>query len=167
MGTSNICKSAVMSDCQKYRYELRRVWEPGEEFVCFIGLNPSTADAAQDDPTIRRCISFARSWGYGGLIMVNLFAYRLTDSKQLKNVPLPHGRENWNWIESASLEARVVIAAWGGHPMARIQGQRTREFLEACGVELKCIFENEKDKSPAHPLYLKGDLTPSPWPSKP
>lgn len=76
-------KGAKFSDCRKYRYTLWRIWNESEPCVMFIGHNPSTADEKEDDPTIRRCINYSRDWGYGGLYMVNLFAYRATDPKDL------------------------------------------------------------------------------------
>jgi hypothetical protein len=80
MGTL-VKTGAIFSDCRKYRFALRRNWDESKPYVMFIGLNPSTADEIENDPTINRCISYARSWGYGGLFMANLFAFRATDHK--------------------------------------------------------------------------------------
>ena len=77
-------KSAEISPCGLYRYSLTRKWEAWKGTVNFIMLNPSTADAQEDDPTIRRCIGFAKAWGYGGIVVTNLFAYRATNPKELK-----------------------------------------------------------------------------------
>lgn len=82
-------KSAILSDDRKYRYSLSRVWDESKNKVMFIGLNPSTADETEDDPTIRRCINFAKSWGYVGLEMTNLFAFRATAPKDMKNTKEP------------------------------------------------------------------------------
>ncbi len=73
-----IKKSASILNCRKYRYSLTRSWNSAKGYVLFIGLNPSTADETIDDPTLRRCMNYAKDWGYGGLIMVNLFAYMST-----------------------------------------------------------------------------------------
>ena len=92
-------KGAIISDCQKYRYALWRNWDLSKDKVMFIGLNPSTADHIEDDPTIRRCIGFAKSWGYGGLYMMNLFSYRTSNPSKLKNVKDPIGNpDNDEWI---------------------------------------------------------------------
>ncbi len=154
-------KSAVISNCGLYRYELRRVWEPDKGIVNFIGLNPSTADAETDDPTIRRCINFARDWGYGGLIITNLFATRLTDSKQLHLVNFPVGPDNDWWLRHAANEAKIVVAAWGAHPLAPKRGKRALNVILddfAC-APIHCLALT-KDDQPRHPLYLRGDLKP-------
>ena len=77
-------RHAVFSPCRTYRYALSRVWAADKPYALFIGLNPSTADETLDDPTIRRCIDFAKRWGYGGLVMANLFAYRATEPSEMK-----------------------------------------------------------------------------------
>ena len=75
---SFIYKNATFSSCRAYRYSLSRIWDKKKKLVLLIGLNPSTADEKVDDPTIRRCVNYAKNWGYGGFLMVNLFAYRTT-----------------------------------------------------------------------------------------
>ena len=82
-------RHAVFSPCRTYRYALSRVWAADKPYALFIGLNPSTADETLDDPTIRRCIDFAKRWGYGGLVMANLFAYRATDPAVMKRAAEP------------------------------------------------------------------------------
>lgn len=155
-----IQRSAVLSGCQKHRYELRRVWEPSEGMINIIGLNPSTADGFEDDPTIRRCIGFARDWGYGGFIMTNLFSYRLTDSRQLRYV-----KGDLNGLDAkatriaAAREAVLVVAAWGSHDLARIQGLTIQRELAAYDIQLKCIKQTQPGV-PWHPLYLPGNLKP-------
>ena len=93
-----IKKSAILSDCRIYRYSLTRTWDVNKKYVLFIGLNPSTADENYDDPTIRRCVDYAHRWGYGGLVMTNLFAFRATLPIDLKNAKFPIGKENNLWI---------------------------------------------------------------------
>ena len=89
-GDKNIRAGAKISGCGTYRYALWRHWDSDwngqgdSNSVMFIGLNPSTADATEDDPTLRRCIGFAKSWGFGGLYMLNVFAYRATDPRLMK-----------------------------------------------------------------------------------
>lgn len=87
-------KTAKLSDCRTYRYELWRTWDESKPYAMFIGLNPSTADETEDDPTIRRCINFAKTWGYGGLCMTNLFAYRATQPEDMKRASDPIGNKN-------------------------------------------------------------------------
>jgi hypothetical protein len=149
-------KGATISDCGKYRYNLWRIWDGEKEVVTFIGLNPSTADAEHDDPTIRRCINFAESWGYGGIYMVNLFAFRATEPKIMKSQDYPVGKENDEWIKQMVEESAIAIAAWGNH------GRHMRRDLavkKLVGEKLYCIAKTKRG-NPNHPLYLKSDLTP-------
>lgn len=135
-----------------YRYRLWRRWDEGPA-ACFIMLNPSTADADVDDPTIRRCLSFARAWGYAALDVVNLYAYRATNPKHLRAVSDPVGPENAMHMADAVASAGIVIAAWGG---AR---GLTLPVIER---ELHCLAAN-RDGSPRHPLYVRGDALPIPF----
>jgi len=144
--------SAVFSRCGRYRYVLRREWDSSRDAVLFIGLNPSTADARRDDPTIRRCIGFARSWGYGAVIVANLFAFRATDPAKLKVAGDPVGPRNDRWLARLRGEAGMTVAAWGVHGKLR---SRDEEFL-AEGGELYCLGRT-KGGCPRHPLYLRGD----------
>lgn len=154
-------KSATFSEDKTYRYELRRVWsDKGKGLVNFIGLNPSTADAMDDDPTIRRCIGFARDWGYDGLIMTNLFAYRATKPADLWRAQKTGdviGPLNLKYLELASREAKITIAAWGADKGARVQSQVVSEHLQ---TTLHALALSQKTGAPRHPLYLKADLTP-------
>jgi len=164
---ANMKYSAIMSDCQNYRYVLWRVWEGGRindmqhptNYVVFIGLNPSTADAVDDDPTIRRCIRYARDWGYGGLCMVNLFAYRATDPKDMKKAKDPVGPDNDFWLDSVSKGANMMVAAWGAQGIFRDRAREVRQLL-LCDLFYLAMT---KDKQPRHPLYLKASLEPQRW----
>lgn len=149
-------KGATFSDCKKYRYSLWRIWEGGKGVVTFIGLNPSTADENIDDPTIKRCINFAKSWGYGGIYMVNLFAFRATDPKVMKATDYPVGSDNDKWIKQLIDESEIAVAAWGNHGKHL---RRDRTVKKLIGSKLHCL-EKSKDGNPKHPLYLKKDLTP-------
>jgi len=126
--------------------------------VLFIGLNPSTADAAVDDPTIRRCIGFAKAWGFGGLYMANLFAFRSTDPRGLLSASDPVGPENDAILLKLTKMASLVVAAWGNHGAFMDRASHVRAL---CG-ELSVLKLNHSGQ-PAHPLYLKKDVKPTPW----
>jgi hypothetical protein len=145
----------------RYRYRLDRWWEGGEGRVCWIMLNPSTADATQDDPTIRRCITFSKAWGYASLVVVNLFALRATDPKALR---LPAGAfqdeylsiigpENDDTILAAEAESQRVVAAWGNHGSLHGRGADVREMLRTQPLHLGLTKTGE----PRHPLYARAD----------
>jgi len=107
---------ARFSPCRTWRYSLRRQWLPGSEAsVMFIGLNPSTADETQDDPTIRRCLGFARYWGFGNLIMMNVYAFRATKPADMKAAKDPVGPGNDREFERLRSVPQLVVAAWGNH----------------------------------------------------
>ena len=142
---------AEFSACGRYRYKLWRVWDAAQPPVMFIMLNPSTADAKQNDPTIRRCIGFARDWGYGGVRVGNLYAWRTPYPSALRYAPDPIGKGNDTALHELAEGAALVVAAWGVHGawLARAQAFR-REFtrpLHALGIT--------KSGEPAHPLRLR------------
>lgn len=149
---------AIISDCGKYRYVLTR------DIPCllrwnrpclFIMLNPSTADATMDDPTIRRCMGFAKSEGAAELTVVNLFALRATDPKELWKHPAPVGPDNDRHIKEqlAAHRIGVVIAAWGAHKKAAARAKAVIQMAVDAGVEMQCLGVSA-DGSPRHPLYL-------------
>jgi hypothetical protein len=105
-------RSAVLSNCRKYRYSLSRSWDESKPYALFIGLNPSTADENEDDPTIKRCIDYTNRWGYGGLKIVNLFSYRATLPSDLKKAENPIGVDNDIYIKELVKEAAITIVAW-------------------------------------------------------
>lgn len=148
--------SAVLSPCRLYRYELWRRWSDAAACV-FVGLNPSTADETNDDPTIRKCVGYAKRWGYGSLCMVNLFAFRATLPKDMLAADDPIGPDNDATLKRLAADAGIVIAAWGndGGHLGRDKA------VMAMLPELHCLKQN-KDGSPAHPLYLRGDAMPYP-----
>lgn len=151
--------TATFSPCRAYRYSLWRRWgTPEQGYAMFIGLNPSTADEVQDDPTIRRCIQFAKDWGYGGLVMANLFAFRATKPADMKAALDPVGPENDVYLQKLSADASVVVAAWGTDGTHLRRGEAVREMLPnlyALGFT--------KVGQPRHPLYLSKKLTPIQW----
>ena len=150
---SFIYKNATFSSCRTYRYSLSRIWDKKKEYVLFIGLNPSTADEEVDDPTIRRCINYAKNWGYGGFIMVNLFAYRSTLPSKLKKVKYPIGSENDKYIVTLSKKADITVAVWGNNGNLYSRDKQVLSLIPS----LMCLKIN-KSGQPAHPLYLKKGL---------
>ena len=144
--------SAVFSDDRVYRYELRRVWAAGP-LVAFVGLNPSTADETVDDPTIRRCIGFAKRWGYGGLVMVNLFAFRATDPRVMRAAADPVGPANDEHLERLTGEVDQFVAAWGA---GGTYMDRDLAVLPIIGWHLRALGHT-KDGHPRHPLYVRAD----------
>lgn len=146
--------SAIISDCLAYRYRLDRVWDDRLQKVAFIMLNPSTADHNEDDPTIRRCIRFAKDWGYGGISVANLFALRATNPISLRMVAAPVGPENDIHIMSVAKECREIVCAWGAHGGLLSRDEAVSRMLTGRNtVSLKLT----KDGSPGHPLYIKAD----------
>lgn len=149
--------SAVLSPCRLYRYDLWRRWDADKGYVMFVGLNPSTADETNDDPTIRKCIGFAKRWGYGALCMTNLFAFRATKPKDMMAAQDAIGPDNDRTLKTLSQGASIVIAAWGKDGNHKGRDKQVMAMLPY----LYCLKQN-KDGSPAHPLYLRGDATPYP-----
>lgn len=155
--------SAIMSADQKYRYRLTRTLNAMGDAVCFIMLNPSTADARQDDPTIRRCKSYVLAWGYGQLEVVNLFAYRATDPDVLYGMSkdMAVGPENDQHIAEACNASRLVICAWGNHGSLFGRATEVLHIIRAQQGALPMVLKiNGKSKQPAHPLYLKANVQP-------
>jgi len=152
--------SALISNCGQYRYFLSRIWGDQDclNVVTFVGLNPSKADASFDDPTLRRCMNFAKSWGYSGLWMVNLFAFRATEPKEMMCANDPIGPDNEKHLAEAILGARLVVAAWGVG--GGFKG-RDQEVLERYGKggRFSCLGLTKGGK-PRHPLYLKKTSIP-------
>jgi hypothetical protein len=171
--------SAVLSEDGRYRYRLDRTWHSGGR-VLFVMLNPSTADATVDDPTIRRCIGFAKAWACGALTVVNLYAWRATKPCDLNGAQEPVGefgpygegrrRENRNdvVIREAAAECGLRVIAWGSSP-GPLQWRATRvvELLDETRWQgqrrkLYCLGET-KAGHPRHPLYIPGDTQLVPW----
>lgn len=152
-------RNAEFSDDRVYRYLLRREWGAGP-MLNVIGLNPSTADETVDDPTIRRCIRFARDWGYGGLWMTNLFAYRATDPAVMKSVMAqgidPIGTRNNEFLYATARAAGKVLAAWGNHGAYHQRGVTVVNLLD---VDIDCLGETHTGQ-PKHPLYLPANSLP-------
>ena len=150
-------RETILSPCRTYRYALWREWIGGEGYAMFVGLNPSTADEVQDDPTIRRCIAFAKAWGYSGLCMTNLFAFRATDPRDMKIAADPVGPDNDAHLLALSADAGVIVAAWGVHGSYKGRASAVCKLLPS----LHCLGLT-KEGHPKHPLYLRKSLTPVP-----
>lgn len=153
----NVKKDAKLSECRKYRFALWRIWDDSKPYVMFIGLNPSTADETEDDPTLTRCINYAKSWGYGGVCMANLFSFRATEPEDMLAVTDPIGQGNDEWLIKLSGKAGLVVAAWGNTGRHMGRSQQIRQLLP----NLHCLKMN-KSGEPAHPLYQKATLQPVP-----
>lgn len=144
---------AVFSPCRTYRYILWRQWG-SLPFLMVVGLNPSTADETADDPTLRRCIGFAKRENMGALCMTNVYAYRSTDPATLPQVgwSLAVGGENSRWLTECAKRASLIICAWGKH--ARQHDRETvTKILTQNNERVMCLGKN-LDGTPKHPLYL-------------
>lgn len=161
-----VIASAVISECGKYRYSLTRVWDESKPRVMFIMLNPSTADANNDDPTIRRCVGFAKSWGYGGIYVVNLFSLRATNPKDLLKASFVVGVENEKWFRKMSALAHLVVCAWGnGAIVSKIKKRLGHTWKPLSWIDRPLFYlDLSNDGTPKHPLYLRKGLTPTPIP---
>jgi hypothetical protein len=134
-----------------YRYTLWRIWDSALPWAVFIMLNPSTADAMQDDATLRRCVHFARSWGCGSVEVVNLYAFRSTNPDKLVEIVDPIGPENTAYLQQAIARSHILICAWGTH---KAVGKRDEELLQLLeGKEVYCLGST-KNGMPRHPLYV-------------
>lgn len=152
---------AIFSDDRKYRYVLWRTWDAlgmNDKRVMFICLNPSTADEKEDDPTVRRCIGFAKSWGYGGLYMCNLFAFRATEPIEMMKAEDPIGPDNDSWLDDITRETSLIVAGWGEYGTFLDRGKEVLQFIHNVHY-----LKLNKSGQPAHPLYLKSDLKPIRW----
>ncbi|EKF75541.1 hypothetical protein A11A3_01672 [Alcanivorax hongdengensis A-11-3] len=158
VSAANLQRSANFSRCRRYRYALWRRWGEGDDFILLVGLNPSTADHRQDDPTIRRCMGFARDWGYSGLCVANLFAWRATYPRDLLAADDPVGPHNDRWLRRLGREASLVVAAWGNHGHHLNRARRVSRWLP----DMHAIRVN-RSGDPAHPLYLPRHLNAHPW----
>lgn len=147
-----------LSHDRRYRYRLSRLWADGLR-VTFVMLNPSTADETADDPTLRRCLGFARTLGFSGLDIVNLYALRATDPRELWKVDDPVGPENNRYLEEAGASREPLVAAWGGHA----KNVRVQEVLAIPGFDRLTCLRVTKMGYPSHPLYLPKSLKPVSW----
>lgn len=166
---ASITRHAFISDCGKYRYQLSRTWEPEKAVATFIMLNPSTADGTQDDPTIRKCLGFARQWGCRGLRVVNLFAFRATKPRDMLAADDPVGPDNHDSVLRAVDAAAhlhsgwggpsgPVVCAWGTHGSFMDQDETVLGWLDTVTVRPQALGLT-KDGHPKHPLYVPYSAT--------
>lgn len=156
--TDGVERAARLSPDGHYRYALSRTWDPEKRTVLWVMLNPSTADGETDDATIRRCIGYTRAWGYGGLVVGNLFAWRATLPKDLPAGAKAVGPDNDRWLTQLAHRAELTICAWGAHRRAAERAGDVIELLRDLHV-LKLTANG----SPHHPLRLPADRFPTPW----
>lgn len=154
MANKYLENDAVISECGKYRYLLRRVWDFKKPRALLIMLNPSTADARQDDATIRSCVRLLIGLGYGSMEVVNVFAFRATSPKELETEPFPLGGDNYNVVNAALGRCDIVICGWGAHHMADEGSQWIKDLARKEKPQIYC-FGKTKSGSPKHPLYIK------------
>lgn len=160
--------AAWFSEDRQHRYALLRCLDvglfgaEGDRDINFIMLNPSTADETLNDPTITRCIGFARRWQYTSLIVTNLFAFRATDPADLKRATDPVGVENDDYIMKIAKASAAVVVAWGVHGVHQDRARQVVRLLADAGVTPHCLGTT-KDGYPKHPLYLRSDVQMQPY----
>jgi len=155
-----ISTNANISDCGQYRYCLSRVWDNTKPSVAFIMLNPSTADGQKDDATIRRCVGFAKSWGYGSLYVVNLFAFRSKEPTDLLKTMDPIGKENEDWLKQIQSLVHLTVCAWGNGKIVDKIFKNNEEYRPLQHFKNLNYIDLSKDGTPKHPLYLSKFLLP-------
>ncbi|MDF0601808.1 DUF1643 domain-containing protein [Psychromarinibacter sp. C21-152] len=154
--------TAVYSDCERYRYQLTRIWEPEGRRALFVMLNPSTATEVQNDPTVERCERRARTLGFGAFRVTNIFAYRATDPKVMRAADDPVGPENDAAIVDSAPWADRIVCAWGSHGAHLDRGPEVERLLRATGLPLFHLGLT-KHGHPKHPLYIGYAVQPVPW----
>jgi hypothetical protein len=150
--------SAVFSPCRTWRYALARRWAPDGQPVMFVALNPSTADETLDDPTVRRCIGFAKRWGFPAMLMLNAFALRSTDPRALYSAADPVGPENDTWLLAMRQTAARCVVCWGAHGALLDRGTEVVQLVAPV-----FSFGFTKDGFPKHPLYLPNNADLVEW----
>jgi hypothetical protein len=155
------CSSAILSADGKYRYRLSRQWNNFLPSIIWLMLNPSTADAYTDDHTISKCIGFAKEWGFGGIEVINLWAFRSTDPKNLLIESEPFGPYNWNHIDGCCSQYDDLVVAWGcEHVIKKMSkiGQKATDIVEQIAIKhlhlrISCLGKSPGG-NPYHPLML-------------
>ena len=146
-------KGAIISPCGRYRYMLWRTWDDALPLLVYVMLNPSTADGELDDATIRVCMGRAKQMGYGGIIVVNLFAWRATSPADMKAAEDPVGPENDAWIRTVVLINSDVIVAWGTHGTFKDRDKAVLRLLRKTKAKIRAL-RITKDGHPCHPLRI-------------
>ena len=153
---------AQFSRCRRWRYLLWRQWNPAAPVANFLMLNPSTADEVKLDPSCTRARLYAERWGFGALIVTNLFGWRATDPDNMKAAKDPVGAGNDRAILEAARNSALVVCAWGNHGAHLGRSKKVLELLGREKVALHALRLNGNGE-PAHPLYLPGALRATPW----
>ncbi|MGT2943235.1 DUF1643 domain-containing protein [Streptococcus constellatus] len=153
-------KKAIISKDKIYRYKLSRTWDSTKPTILFIGLNPSIADENIDDQTITRCINFAKDWGYGTLLMANLFAFRSTYPKDIYLIDDPIGKDNDNdhYLLECVTQSDLIVACWGNNGTYMNREKVITELVP----NLYCLQKN-KNGTPHHPLRPPRNIHPVPF----
>lgn len=168
MADDDVSGRAIFSECGRYRYTLERSWASAPRYVLWIMLNPSTADASQNDATIRRCIGYARAWGYTGILVGNLYAWRSTSPRGLYSAPDGSvgaiGEDNDRHLRDMLERASLLVCAWGQLGPTTLASNRVLQiFRPPCRLEPHALRFNASGE-PSHPLRLAGNLEPVRWP---
>ena len=153
---------AIYSDCELYRMRLSIHWDRSKPSINFLMLNPSTATERKNDPTVEGCEQRARAWGYGSLIVTNIFAFRATDPREMMSHPEPVGPGNDYFIIESARECLVTVAAWGNHGSHKLRGAEVRNMLRTYEIR-PFIFAVNKTGEPKHPLYVARNVPAVPW----
>jgi hypothetical protein len=153
---------ATFSPCRRWRYLLWRRWDASRPVANFLMLNPSTADEVKLDPTCSRARDYAERWGFGALIVSNVFAFRNTNPNQMKAAADPVGPGNDAAIVRAARQSALVVCAWGNHGQFLERSSRVTSLLKKNKISLHALRVNANGE-PAHPLYLPGNLKPISW----
>lgn len=151
-------KKAIISKDKIYRYKLSRTWDSTKPTILFIGLNPSIANENVDDPTITRCINFAKDWGYGTLLMANLFAFRSTYPKDIYLIDDPIGKDNDHYLLECVTQSDLIVACWGNNGTYMNREKVIKELVP----NLYCLQKN-KNGTPHHPLRPPRNIHPLPF----
>lgn len=162
---SNMSASAVFAgERGEYRLRLSREWDQTKPCVMFVMMNPSVADALIDDRTIDKCWRiYASRWGYGKMLIGNVFSYRCTDQKRLLETKDPIGPDNDRHLLEMASEASLIVMAYGTpHKSLQHRGPKVAKLLRDHGYKLH-VLKLSKFGVPVHPLYLPEDLVPIPW----
>jgi hypothetical protein len=150
---------ALFSACRRWRYLLWRRWDPALPVANFLMLNPSTADELRLDPSCTRARLYAQRWGYGALIVTNIFGWRATDPREMKAAQDPVGRGNDRAIVRAASEAGIVVCAWGNHGRHLGRSRDVISLLARANLRVAALRLTRVGE-PSHPLYLPGTLRP-------
>ncbi|NJL46565.1 MAG: DUF1643 domain-containing protein [Leptolyngbyaceae cyanobacterium SM2_5_2] len=159
---STIVRRALIDPSGNYRYSLERQWQAEAPRLTVLMLNPSRADERIDDPTIRRCMALAQGWGFGAIVVVNLFAYRTAHPKELQAVANPIGPDNDNVLVAAAAQADCLLLAWGNGGQLYQRDQAVLALLEPYRARW-CAIARNRTGQPCHPLYVRRDAELKAW----